>query len=193
MENPSLAHAIFTRIRQFYLKYAERIFEAANGKLDMVLTGDDFGSQNGPLVSISMWVTFLGRGFADYISLAHTYGVRVMHHTCGSVRPLVGLLVERGLDVLQSLQPEARDMDPKALKREFGNRLAFHGGISIQRTLPFGSPKEVQDEVRDRIRTLAPGGGYILCTSHNIQADVPLRNASALLEAYQKFGRYPIG
>ena len=113
-----------------------------------------------------------------------------MHHTCGAVRPLVSLFVENGLDVLQSLQPEADGMVPAELKAEFGDRLAFHGGISIQRTLPFGSPEEVREEVRDRIEALAPGGGYILCTAHNIQADVPVENVLALMKAYAEYGRY---
>ena len=189
-ENPALAHAVFANIRAFYAAYAERIFEAAQGKLDILLTGDDFGSQQGPLVSPAMWVEFLGDGFAEYAGIARSHGVRVMHHTCGSVRRLVGLLVERGLDVLQSLQPEAADMDPRVLKAQFGGRLAFHGGISIQRTLPFGSPDEVRSEVREKVEALASGGGYILCTSHNIQADVPVRNVLTLLEAYKEFGRY---
>jgi uroporphyrinogen decarboxylase len=187
---PDLARAILGRIRRFYGQYAARIFEAAHGKLDIVLTGDDFGSQNGPLLSPRMWNEFLGQGFADYAQLAHSYGLRVMHHTCGAVRPLIPLMLERGLDILQALQPEAAGMDGRALKKEFGNCLAFHGGVSIQRTLPFGSPAEVRREVRERVEALAAGGGYILCTSHNIQADTPIENVQHLLQAYHDYGRY---
>ena len=113
------------RIRAFYLTYLERILEAARGKIDMVLTGHDFGAQNAPLISPEMWTTFLGDGFAQYVALAKQADVRVMHHTCGSVRPIIPLMLERGLDILQSLQPEAADMDPRWLKAEFGDRLAF--------------------------------------------------------------------
>jgi uroporphyrinogen decarboxylase len=187
---PDLAHAIFSHVRNFYSSYAERIFEAAQGKLDILLMGDDFGSQNGPLLSPTMWEEFLGQGFAEYTDVAKSYNLRVMHHTCGAVRPLIPLMVERGLDILQSLQPEASDMEPRELKAEFGSRLAFHGGISIQRTLPFGTPVEVRHEVRDRVEALGPGGGYILCTAHNIQADTPVENVEALLSAYQEYGRY---
>ena len=74
-------------------------------------------------------------------------------------------------------------MDPAQLKSAYGDRLAFHGGMSIQQTLPFGSPQEVRDEVRDRVEALAPGGGYILCTAHNIQADTSAENVEALLSA----------
>lgn len=187
---PDIARAIFSRIRRFYRTYSERIFEAAKGKLDLLLTGDDFGSQNGPLISPAMWTDFLGEGFADYVRIAKGHGLRVMHHTCGAVRPIIPLMVERGLDILQSLQPEASGMDLRALKAEFGGRLAFHGGISIQRTMPFGAPGAVRDEVRDRVEALAPGGGYILCTAHNVQADTPVENVEALLDAYREYGRY---
>ena len=188
--NPDIARAIFACIRRFYVAYAERIFDAANGKLDILLTGDDFGGQDGPLLSESTWLEFLADGFAEYVALAKSHDIVVMHHTCGAVRPLIPHMIDRGLDVLQSLQPEAAGMDPHGLKRKFGDRLAFHGGISIQRTLPFGAPEDIRNEVRDRVEALAPGGGYILCTSHNIQADTPLENVHALLAAYHEFGRY---
>ena len=188
--NPEIAGAVFSNIRRFYCAYAERIFDAARGKLDIALTGDDFGAQNGPLLSAAMWEDFLGEGFGDYVSIAKGYGIRVMHHTCGAVRPLIPLMLKRGLDVLQSLQPEAAGMQPRELKAEFGDRLAFHGGISVQKTMPRGTPDDVRAEVRDRVEALAPGGGYIFGTSHNIQADTPVENALELLKAYKDYGRY---
>jgi len=185
-----MAKAILGQIRKFYCAYAERILEAARGKIDILLMGDDFGTQKGPLLSPAMWVEFLGQGFADYVEIAKGYGLWVMHHTCGSVRPIIPLLVERGLDVLQSLQPEAADMDPYELERIYGEQLSFHGGISIQRTLPFGTSAEICQEVMDRVMALATGGGYILCTSHNIQADTPIENVITLLDAYHRYGVY---
>ena len=185
---PEIARAIFERIRTFYLEYARRVFESAAGCLDIVCTGDDFGSQQGPLLSPQMWADFLGDGFRAYIDLAHQFGLKVMHHTCGSVRALIPAMVERGLDILQSLQPEAAGMDLGEIKARFGRRLAFQGGISVQRTLPFGSPDEVRREVRRLIEALAPGGGYIISTAHNIQADTPLENVETLLAAYHEFG-----
>jgi uroporphyrinogen decarboxylase len=137
-----------------------------------------------------MWTAFLGDGFAEYIAIAKAHGARVMHHTCGSVAPLIPLMIERGLDVLQSLQPEAEGMEARTLKARFGERLGFHGSVSIQRTVPFGTREEIRAEVRDRFEALAPRGGYIFCTSHNIQADTPPENIRTLLEAYGEFGRY---
>jgi len=190
LENPDIAETIFRRISTFYLEYAERIFEAAAGELDILLMGDDFGAQNGPLVSPQMWQRFLGKGFTQYIELAHAYSVRVMHHSCGSVRQIIPMMIESGLDVLQSLQPEAQDMEPGSLKAEFGDRLAFQGGISVQKTLPFGTRESIRAEVKNCAEKLAPGGGYIFGTSHNIQADVPIKNVEALLHGYHEFGRY---
>ena len=190
VQNPEIAEAILSRVRTFYLKYLERVLEAARGKLDILVTGDDFGAQNGPLISPRMWEAFLGDGFTQYVSLAKQAGVRVMHHTCGSVRPLIPLMLDRGLEILQSLQPEAAGMSPRSLKADFGARLAFHGGISIQKTLPFGSPEEVRQQVKETFEALGGGGGYIACTAHNIQADTPPENVLALLRAYRDFGWY---
>ena len=190
LAQPEMAHAVLGRIRAFCLAYEERILDAANGKLDLLLTGDDFGGQTGPLVAPEMWAAFLGEGFKNFVGLAKAHGVRVMHHTCGSVRLLIPLMIERGLDVLQSLQPEAAGMEPAGLKAEFGDRLAFHGGISIQRTMPFGTPEAIRAEVRDRVEALGPGGGYILGTAHNIQADTSPAKVETLLAAYVEFGRY---
>ena len=187
---PQLATAIFAKIRDFYLGYAEHIFVAAKGKIDIVLTGDDFGSQNGPLVSPAMWTEFLSRGFGDYIDLARSFGLKVMHHTCGSVVPIIPLMIEHGLDILQSLQPEAAGMDPAELKHGFGDKLCFQGGISIQNTLPLGRPVDVKQQVRQVVDAFAPSGGYILGTAHNLQADVPVANAQALLEAYHQYAPY---
>ncbi len=188
--SPELARAVFSNIRNFYRAYADRILEAARGKIDILLTGDDYGSQNGPLLSADAWLEFLAEGFAEYAEIAASHNVRLMHHTCGGVRPIIPLMIERGLDILQSLQPEASGMDARELKAEFGERLAFHGGISVQRTLPRGTPEDVRREVKDRVEALAPGGGYILCTSHNIQADTPVENTLALLKACRDYGLY---
>lgn len=190
MENHEIARALFKQIADFYLEYGLRILEAAKGKIDILCTGDDFGAQNGPLLSLSMWIGFLKKGFENYIKLGKAYNTYVMHHTCGSVYSLIPDMIDSNLDILQSLQPEAADMDPKILKEEFGHRLSFQGGISIQKVLPHGSPADVTEHVKVLFERMAPKGGYIACTSHNIQADTPLSNIEALFEAYKKYSRY---
>jgi len=190
VESPEIAQEVFRRISGFYLEYGRRILEAANGKIDIFCTGDDFGAQNGPLISTEMWNDFLKDGFAQYIGLGRHYGARTMHHTCGSVSALVPTLIECGLDILQSLQPEAADMDPGVLKDRYGDRICFQGGISIQDVLPRGSADDVRNHARAVLETMMPGGGYIAGTSHNIQADSPVSNVLALFSAYHEFGIY---
>ncbi len=191
VESPDLAGYIIGRVAEFYLEYCRRTFEAAGDGIDIFFMGDDFGTQQGPFVSPAMWRRFFRPGFAALVELGKRHGYRVAHHSCGSLKPIIPDLIDCGLDILNPVQPDVVDMDRKELKRLFGDRLTFHGSISIQRTLPFGTPDDVRREVAERMATLGPGGGFIFCTAHNIQADTPLENVLALFEAYRELGRYP--
>ena len=186
---PEMARAILGRIKAFYLAYLERILEAARHKIDIVLTGDDFGAQKGLLTSPQAWRAYLRPGFAEYVDLIKSYGAVAMHHTCGSVIEVIPDMIACGLDVLQSIQPEAAHMSLADLKARFGGELCFHGGISIQRTMPFGTPDDVRREVREIAGVVKPEGGYIFGTAHNIQADTSVENVQALMEAYHEYGR----
>jgi len=188
--NPEIAKAVFRRIADFYAEYARRTLEAAEGNIDIFFTGDDFGTQENTFVSINVWRDQLMDGFKRFIDIGHEYNCWVAHHTCGSVIALIPDLIECGLDILNPLQPDVAGMDYRQIKEEFGDGISFHGGISIQKTMPYGSPEDVRREVKDRVEKLAPGGGYIFCTAHNIQTDTALENVEALLNAYQEFGRY---
>ena len=188
--NPDIAEYIFSRIAEFYLEYARRTLEAGAGGIDIFFTGDDFGQQNGTLISPESWRQSLRAGFRALIELGHRYGCKVAHHTCGSVLPIIPDMIDCGLDILNPLQPDVRGMDYARINRLFGDRLCFHGAISIQRTMPFGTPDQIRDEVRDRFESLGPGGGLIFCTAHNIQADTSLENVEALFNAYRELGRY---
>ncbi len=188
--NPEIARAIFKRIADFYAECARRTLSAAGGNIDILFTGDDFGMQENLLLPPGKWREFLRDGFKRFIDVGHEFRCKVAHHTCGFVTPLIPDFIDCGLDVLNPLQPEAPRLDMAAVKREFGERMSFHGGISIQKTMPYGTPQDVRAEVADRVRTLAPGGGYIFCTAHNIQADTPLENIQALFDAYRELGAY---
>jgi uroporphyrinogen decarboxylase len=185
-----MAETIFRKIREFYLVYLERIFRAAKGKIDIVLTGDDFGAQNGLLINSDMWRKFIKPGFANYIDLIKRHKALAMHHSCGSVVDIIPDMIECGLDILQSIQPEARGMALANLKKMFDRRLCFQGGVSIQKTMPYGSPADVRQEVAMLADVVKPDGGFIFCTSHNIQADTPIENIVALMEAYLEQGKY---
>jgi len=176
---------IVGRITAFYREYLTRILEAARGKIDIFMTGDDFGSQNSLLCSRETWKELLEPGFGDYLELIRQAGALSMHHSCGAVEPLIGDMADCGLDILQSIQPEAAGMDPSALKRKYGSRISFNGSLSIQKTLPFGTPEEVKMEVADRVEAFGRDGGFIIGTAHNIQPDVPVENVLALIDAYR--------
>lgn len=123
-----------------------------------------------------------------FLALEHQAGDRIP--TCGSVLKLVPDFIECGMDVLQSIQPDAAGMRLSNLKAQFGDRLCFHGGVSIQQTMPFGSPDKVRQAVKKIAAVVKPDGGYIFCTAHNIQADTSVENVLALLEAYHRYGRH---
>ena len=111
--------------------------------------------------------------------------------TCGAIFPIIGDLAEIGVDILNPIQPLAKGMEPDKLKAAYGDIISFHGGIDVQHLLPFGTPEEVRDEVVKYIEALAPGGGYVLAVSHNIQADVPVENILALFDAAWEYGHQP--
>ena len=189
-ESNEIADAILKQIVSFYIEYENRILEAARGKIDILVTGDDFGMQDGMMVSPAMWRNMLKKGFAEYIKVAQDHGARVMHHTCGSVDAIIDDFIECGLDILQSIQPEASGMEPSRLKSEFGSRICFQGGISIQKVLPFMEVDDVRMHAASVLEKMIPGGGYIAGTAHNIQVDTSIEKITALFEAYHHFGRY---
>ncbi len=149
-------------------------------EIDGVLLGSDWGSQRGLLISPAIWNNLIRPGEQEEYNLIHAYGKDVWVHSCGSIEPLLGSLVEMGVDVLNPLQPEC--MDIAAIKREYGKSLCFWGGVSTQQTLPFGTPEQVRTESRRVREMLNDGGGYIFAPAQDIQNDVPFENIQALLE-----------
>ncbi|RKX34017.1 MAG: hypothetical protein DRP71_08440 [Verrucomicrobia bacterium] len=186
--HPDIAQCIIEHITTYYAEYNERVFKAADGHIDIFFMGDDMGTQHGLWVSVEMYRKYFKANFRKHIELAHRYGLKTMYHTCGNVTDLIPDFIDCGLDILQSLQPAA--MDLAKLKHEYGADLAFQGGIDIQHTMPNGSPSDIVEEVRTRVRTLGQGGGYIFGTAHNLLPDVPTENIEALFDAYLEFGRY---
>ena len=179
---PELAKALFDRIAEFYLAANERMFEAARGQLDVFFMGDDFGAQSGLLVSRKMWKEFFVPHLRRFTEQARSYGLSVMFHSCGAIREIVPDLVELGVDIINPVQARAAGMDPRELKKEFGERVTFHGSVDIQDTVPKGTVEDVKKEVRERIEILGEGGGFILAPCHNFQADCPVENILAVYE-----------
>ena len=153
------------------------------------LDGADYGAQNNEMFAPEMFEELFLPNFKQQNDWVHQHtSWKTWQHTCGSITRIIPMLVESGLDSLNPVQTSAAGMDPRMLKDTFGDRLVFWGGgVDTQHTLPFGSPEDVRREVAERLRIFAPGGGFVFNTVHNIQADVPVANLRAMLDAVRDF------
>jgi uroporphyrinogen decarboxylase len=194
-----LAGALLDKIADISIA-ADRVGLEASAKYLQIfkVSGDDFGMQTGPLYSPETFRELILPRIARRWRAAREYldevnpAVQLMFHSCGGIRPYIGDLIDIGMQILDPVQPLATGMDSSELKAEFGDRLTFHGGVDEQHVLPFGSPQDVEAEVRLRLAAFGPGGGYILAPSHYVQADTAPENIVAMCRAAREFGRYPI-
>lgn len=176
--NQSFARRMLSKIIEKNIIMLENILSWP--ELDGVLLGSDWGSQQGLLMSPAMWRDMIAPGEQREYELVHSAGKDVWLHSCGNIQSILPDLVEIGLDVLNPVQPEC--MDIYKLKDDFGDQLTFWGGISTQRTLPYGTPEDVRREVRQVVEYMRQGGGYITSPAQEIQTDVPVENMFALID-----------
>jgi uroporphyrinogen decarboxylase len=177
--DPGFAQSLLDRIIEKNMVMLENFLAAP--EIDGVLLGSDWGTQLDLIMSPDTWENMIRPGEQREYDLVHSYGKDVWVHSCGNIEKVIPSLIEMGLDVLNPVQPEA--MDLAKLKKTYGDRLSFWGGISTQRALPFGTPEEVKLEAR-RVRDLmSKRGGYIFAPAQEIQGDVPAENIMALIEA----------
>ena len=181
-EDPVYLRLVEIRHR-FYLRHVERILDAAGGRIDLVLCGDDFGSQRGPLIAPASFDRIFAPKKKEFFDMVHSHGVKVTHHCCGSSRALIPRFIEIGMDALQTIQPQAAGMNPYELKREFGGRIALHGAVDVQGWLQRATPERIGHEVDRLMDEVGRGGGFILAPCHHIQPDTPLENVLALYQA----------
>jgi uroporphyrinogen decarboxylase len=187
-------HALMRMLTDLMRSAVEQLLAEAGEYIDVLITGDDLGSQKAPLLSTAMYRELIKPYHAELFSAIKARSkAKIFYHSDGNIYPLLNDLVEIGIDVLNPVQVSVKDMGNTArLKREFGDRLIFCGAIDSQAVLPHGTPDEVRREVRRRIKDLAPGGGYILAPVHCIQPDVPSENLCAMIEEAVVAGRYPL-
>jgi hypothetical protein len=190
VSRPDYIKAIFERQAELAIANLGRLREVVGDRPAIIQTnGTDFGTQNGPFLSEARYREL----FLPYQKRVngwihrHTPWMTFMH-CCGGVRPLLEAIVEAEFDILNPVQCSAKGMEARALKREYGDRLVFWGGgVDTQKTLPFGTPDQVRDEVRERIETFGPGGGFVFCTIHNVQANTPIENLLAMFEVVGEY------
>lgn len=179
-ERPEWVHFLCRKFTDFYLEDYTRAAEITRGRIDLYLVISDLGSQHGPLISTAMFREFVAPYVKEMADCIHRLGGRALFHSCGMVRPFIPELIELGVDVLDPIQPVGPAMQPESLRREFGGRLSFHGGIDMQNLLPKATPAEVEAEARRYCEVLGEGGGYILGPAHLFQPDVPPENILAV-------------
>jgi len=178
---------LLDKITEYVISMAE---EAIKLGVDGGYTGDDFGGQNGLLFSPELWRKLFKPRYKEIWGVFKKANLPVFHHSCGDVRVILPDMLEIGLDVLNPVQPQA--MPIEELAREYGKDLTFWGGISTQKTLPFGTKKQVEEEVSKCIRILGKNNGYIIGPSHDMTSDIPLENFDTLLNAIEKYNNHRI-
>lgn len=187
------ADIILKNIFDIKIRFWDIVLDRWGSKLDVVLELDDLGTQSGLLISPEMYRKMIKPKQIElfgYIKKKAPH-IKILFHSCGSIRPIIPDLIQTGIDILNPVQFSAFDMDPVQLKKDFGRDIAFWGGgIDTQKTLSTGSVDEVKDEVKKMIDILAPGGGYIFTPVHNIQAEVPPANVVAMFETALEYGIY---
>jgi uroporphyrinogen decarboxylase len=185
IEQPGRIHRFLDRLTEVHLRNLEKWLGAVGDCVDVVLFSDDLGMQTGPQFSPAMYEEFFRPRHERMWRRVHELSeARVMLHCCGGIRPLLPSLIEAGMDTTNPVQTTCAGMEPAALKRDFGERLTlWGGGCDTREVLPRSTPDEVRRHVRERVRTLSPGGGFVFQQVHNILADVPPENVVAMFEA----------
>lgn len=183
--NPEIYEAVDAKIMEFYLKANEIFYEAAKGRLNAVLIGNDMGSQRGLMLSPDMVRRFIMPGCKKLVEQAHSYGLKVIYHSCGSIVDIIPDLIEAGVDIIHPIQALAAGMEPEGLKEKFGDKVSFCGGVDTQDLLVNGTPEDVKNKVKE-LRTIFPTGLIISPSHEAILPDIPPANIQALFDEAQK-------
>ena len=180
---PELAAAVIAKVNEYLFPAIERLCREAGDAFDVFYVADDFCTAQGPLISPAMFRQHIQPYLKRYADIVHGYAKKLLLHTCGSTRKLLPAIIEAGVDLMEPIQTSATGMEVDGLKRDFGGRLAFYGGIDLVRVLSKGTPDDVRSEVLKNFRILGEKGGYIVGPGHTyIQPDVPLENILAMYE-----------
>jgi uroporphyrinogen decarboxylase len=182
-DKPEVARAILEKATSFMERTSEIMFEKAGKYIDICFTGDDYGFQNGPMMSMRMFDQWVRPYLQRIYDVGRRHGKLVMHHSCGSVARFIPRFIEMGLNILEPVQVGAAEMNVAGLAASYGGRLCFHGSIDTQHTLPFGTTDDVRREVRERVETFSHCGGFTIAPSQHLLPDIPIDNIVALYEA----------
>lgn len=175
----------------YYYEVTRRLLEEAADVIDIFFIGNDLGSTTGPLMGVELFNEFIAPHIKRLCDLAHSHKVFTQMHVCGSFKQLMPSLIECGVDALQSLQPNIRNMAPAELKRDFGDKLILNGCIDSVSVLIEGTPAYVREVTIDTLKIMMPGGGYIVSPSHDyLLEETPVENVLAMYDTALEFGKY---
>ena len=190
-DSPELVDAVMQHMVDYYFEVSRRIFEAAGDVIDIFFIGNDFGSQIGPLIGPDLFQRFILGHLKRLIDLGHDFSLPVMLHCCGGIEPLIGMMIDAGLDALHAVQPSCRGMNLAELKRKYGRRIVFNGGIDSHHVLIDGDVEAVRRNTREVLDIMMPGGGYIAGASHDtILEETPVENVLAMFDTVREYGVY---
>ena len=192
LAEPEFLDAALDKIGRIQTAMLDRFLTEMGDLIDIVFISDDMGSQESLLISLDAWDRFLHQRVTDWCKLIHRHGKKAMFHSDGAIRSLIPRLIDCGVDLLNPIQHICPGMDMKELKRDFGDRIIFYGGVENQSILPFGSRADVEKEVIACLNDLGAGGGYICASCHNIQPGTPVENVLGLIETVHQHGAAPL-
>jgi uroporphyrinogen decarboxylase len=191
VSEPAVADRMMEKMTDLYIEASEAYLDEVGQYLDVIVYWDDVCGQNGWLIRPDLYAKMVKPKQRRLVeAIKKKTGARLFYHGCGAVFDLIPHLIETGFDIINPVQVSARGMDTRRLKESFGREITFWGGgVDTQQVLPFGTPREVADEVKRRIDDLAPGGGFVFAPVHNIQAFVPPENIVAAYDTALETGR----
>jgi len=181
VDNASFIETLLDRLTDWLIQVVRKFGEYP--EIDVIRFGDDWGQQHGLIMGPHHWRRYLKPRLAKIYAEVKKYNKFVAIHSCGDIKEILPDLIEIGVDIFNPFQPEV--MDVYEMKEKYGDKLTFYGGISLQKTLTFGTPEDVKKEVLDRIRRIGKDGGYIASPSHDIPKDVPAENIDMLIKTLQ--------
>ena len=190
LARPDYIHKVFEKQLEIALINLEKVNHAVGEHVDILyVCGTDFGTQSGTFCDIDTFKSLYHpyyKGLNDWVHQNTNW--KTFKHSCGAVETLIPSFIESGFDILNPVQVSAAGMEADKLKQKYGRDITFWGGgVDTQKVLPFGKPKEVYDQVKERLEIFSPNGGFVFNTIHNIQANTPVENILAMFDAIYDF------
>ncbi len=189
MDKPDVAYKVMEKMTYFFNGCSRIMYEKSKKYIDIFFTQDDYGQQNGPLISRSMWLKLVKPHIKKVYDLAKSYDLYILQHSCGSITNILNDLIDMGLNGIEPVQVRAFDMEFKSLADRFGGSLVLHGSVDTEKTLLFGTTKDVRNEVISRIELFKNRGGFIIAPTQHFLPGIPVENIFEMYKAAYEYGK----